>query len=82
LSRSETFSYSVYEAASAGLPLILSPIPIFRVLYGGCACFVERPEDVVHCVERGRGYCRDRALALYELSRRMWEGLEEEIGGQ
>jgi len=80
LSKSETFSYSVYEAASVGLPLILSPIPVFKALYGGCACFVEKPADVLRCIERGGG-CRDRAVGLYKLSRRMWEELLEALGG-
>jgi len=63
-----------------GLPLILSPIPVFKALYGGgCACYVEKPADVLRCIERGGG-CRDRAVGLYKLSRKMWKELLEALG--
>jgi len=45
-SAAETFSLSTAEAAEAGRPLVLSPIPTFRLIYGRCAYIAESPHEI------------------------------------
>lgn len=74
-SRWETFGLAVVEAASVGLPIIASDIPVLReVLYNGdepCATFVpvDQPELWASQMARLAGASSDERLAQSRLSR-------------
>lgn len=52
--RYEPFGLAVLEAASAGAALVLSDMPGFRELWGGCALFVDpaRPHEIAGAANR------------------------------
>src|SRR5690606_35699360 len=74
-SRWEPFGLAVVEAASVGLPIIASDIPVLReVLYNGdepCAAFVpvDQPELWASQIARLAGASSDERLAQSRLSR-------------
>lgn len=68
--RYEPFGLSVFEAAQAGCPLILSDILTFRELWNGAAIFADTAEEIARAVERLAGGDAD---ALGALARRRAE---------
>jgi len=63
-SRHETFGFAPLEAASAGLPLLLSDLPVFREVFGsepGAAIYASEVEEFTQAILQIAGSAERRS---------------------